>query len=122
MGNVQNAPIVLLVLNPGYDIKEDCRNFYNEYKGFWKNEIQHIKSIPKLPLFCLDEKYITFSDYWSKKLKPLISVSSIEKVSDKICKIQFFPYHSQKFKSISKLFYVKVILTICLLKNIISIW
>ena len=102
MGNVQTAPIVLLMLNPGYDQEEELKGYYKEYKSFWKNEIQHIQSIPELPLFCLDEQYINYSNYWGKKLKPLTSITSKEKVAKNICKIQFFPYHSKKFKAISK--------------------
>jgi hypothetical protein len=102
MGNVQSAPILLLLLNPGYDEKEEIKGYYKEYKPFWKKEIQHIQSIPELPLFCLDEKYIEYSNYWHNKLKPLTSKTSKEKVAKNICQIQFFPYHSKKFKSISK--------------------
>ncbi|OYU85466.1 MAG: hypothetical protein CFE24_01915 [Flavobacterium sp. BFFFF2] len=102
MGNVKTAPILLLVLNPGYDEKEEENGFYKDCKHFWKSEIQHIQSIPELPLFCLDEKYISYSDYWAKKLKPLTLITSKEKVAKNICKIQFFPYHSKKFKSITK--------------------
>jgi hypothetical protein len=107
MGNVQSAPILLLLLNPGYDEKEEIKGYYKKYKPFWKNEIQHIRSIPELPLFCLDEKYIEYSDYWNNKLKPLTLKKNKEKVAKNICKIQFFPYHSQKFKSISKKIFVK---------------
>lgn len=102
MGNVQSAQILLLLLNPGYDEKEEIKGYYKEYKPYWKNEIQHIQSIPELPLFCLDQKYIEYSDYWNNKLKPLILKTSKEKVAKNICQIQFFPYHSKKFKSISK--------------------
>ena len=102
MGNVQTSPIVLLMLNPGYDKEEVSNDYYKEYTPYWKNEIQHISSIPELPLFCLDEKYITYSNYWAKKLKPLTSISSREKVAKSISLIQFFPYHSKKFNAISK--------------------
>ena len=101
MGNVQTAPIVLLMLNPGYDQEEELKGFYKEYRSFWKNEIQHIQSIPELPLFCLDERYVNYSNYWEKKLKPLTLMTSREKVAENICNIQFFPYHSLKFKTIS---------------------
>ena len=32
MGDVKNAPVVILALNPGFDQKEQERGFYNEYK------------------------------------------------------------------------------------------
>lgn len=102
MGNVLTSPIVLLTLNPGYDEKEEEKNYYNEYKLYWKNEIQHIHSVPELPLFCLEDKYVEYSDYWLKKFMSLISVSSKEKVAQNISIIQFFPYHTKKYKNIPK--------------------
>lgn len=63
MGNVHTAPIVILMLNPGYDPKEEKNGYYEEYKEYWQKEILHLKSIPNLPLFCLDERYIKFSSY-----------------------------------------------------------
>lgn len=102
MGNVLESPIVLLTLNPGYDEKEDERNYYKDYKSYWINEIQHLHSVSELPLFCLDEKYIESSDYWLKKFMPLISFTSKEKVANNISIIQFFPYHTKKYKNIPK--------------------
>lgn len=102
MGNVLTSPIVLLTLNPGYDEKEEEKNYYNEYKLYWKNEIQHIHSVSELPLFCLEDKYVEYSDYWLKKFMSLISVSSKEKVAQNISIIQFFPYHTKKYKNIPK--------------------
>lgn len=108
MGNVHNAPIVILMLNPGYDPKEDevneedGLNYYNRYKGYWKNEIQHIPSIPNFPFFALDQEYSKSSDYWVNKLKPLIESSNRETLAKNICTIQLFPYHSQKYKTIHK--------------------
>ena len=100
MGDVDKAPVVILMLNPGYTKEEDRVGYYNKYKDWWKMEIQHIHKFPDLPLFCLDEEYAKSSDYWIKKLKPLTSVSSNEKVARTICKIQFFPYHTEKYKNI----------------------
>lgn len=56
MGNVHTAPIVILMLNPGYDSKEEKNGYYEEYREYWQKEILHLKSIPNLPLFCLDER------------------------------------------------------------------
>ena len=102
MGNVLESPIVLLTLNPGYDEKEADKEYYDRFKSYWKNEIQHIPSIPELPLFCLNDEYIKYSDYWMNKLKPLITVTSKKKVAENISVIQYFPYHSKKYKNIPK--------------------
>ena len=53
----------------------------------------------------MDEQYSKSSDYWVKKLKPLTSISTNEKVAKNICTIQFFPYHTQKYKSIHKILF-----------------
>ncbi len=90
MGNVHTARIVILMLNPGYDEDEFENNYYSEYKEYWQNEILHIKSIENLPLFCLDERYIKYSPYWSEKLKPIISIVGKEKVAKIFVKFSTF--------------------------------
>lgn len=102
MGNVLEAPILLLLSNPGFDEEEERKDFYNHYRHYWENEIQHKHSIPDLPLFCLEENYIEYSDYWQKKLNYLIQATSKEKVAKNIAILQLFPYHSKKFKLIPK--------------------
>ena len=100
MGDVLNASILILMLNPGYDPKEEIAGFYSQYKEWWLKQIQHISPKPELPLFCFDEDYSKKSDYWIKKLKPLTEVVGKEIVANQVAKVQFFPYHSRKFKPI----------------------
>lgn len=102
MGDVNNSPVVLLTLNPGFDDKEYNKGYYKQYAPFWKNEIQHKSSFDNLRLFCLEEEYCKYSDYWLKKLAPLIAISNKEKVANSISVIQFFPYHSRKYKDFPK--------------------
>ena len=102
MGNVLEAQVLLLLLNPGYDEEEERKNYYNLYRHYWENEIQHKHSIPDLPLFCLEDSYINFSDYWQKRLNHLIKATSKEKVAKNVAIVQYFPYHSKKFKLIPK--------------------
>ena len=102
MGNVLEAPVILLLLNPGYDEKEEQLDYYNHYRPYWENEIQHQESVPGLPLFCLDEEYCNYSNYWQNKLKYLIKATSKNKVAHNVALVQFFPYHSKKFKNIPK--------------------
>lgn len=102
MGDILNSKIVLLTLNPGYDLNEEEHNYYKEYKHYWEKQIVHEFPNQKLPLFCLEESYIPFSDYWKIKLNPLIQISSVEKVAKNISIIEFFPYHSLKYRDIPK--------------------
>jgi hypothetical protein len=100
MGNVEVAPIMLLVLNPGYDPKEEEKEFYTKYKELVLSELTHNHYDKKLPLFCLDEKYKEDSPYWYNKLKKLHEKHGIKKVSNNVCLVQFFPYTTGKYKNI----------------------
>lgn len=102
MGNVLESPIVLLLLNPGFDELEQQKGYYEEYRSYWENELQHTHSVPELPLFCLEDRYIQFSNYWEKKMSYLMQATSKEKVARNISLIQYFPYHSKKYKDIPK--------------------
>ncbi len=104
MGNVESATVIILMLNPGYDKDEDVggTKYYQTYTDWWMQQIQHKLPYPELPLFCLEKNYILKSDYWFKKLKPLIDITTDEIVATKIAKVQFFPYHSIKYKSLYK--------------------
>lgn len=104
MGNVESATVIILMLNPGYDKDEDVdgTKYYQTYIDWWMQQIQHKLPYPELPLFCLEKNYILKSDYWFKKLKPLIDITTDEIVATKIAKVQFFPYHSIKYKSLYK--------------------
>jgi len=102
MGNILTAPLVILVLNPGYDVKEENAGYYKNYESWWLKQIQHISPVKDLPLFCLEDKYIIHSPYWKEKLQPLIDKVGKEKLSRNLAKIQFFPYHSKKFKPLYK--------------------
>jgi len=102
MGDVLNSKIVILTLNPGYDKDEDKNEYYDYYKSYWEKQIVHEYPVPEYPLFCFEEKYVEKSNYWKKKLYPLIQVSSVEKVAKNISIIEFFPYHSEKYRDIPK--------------------
>lgn len=102
MGNVLDSPVLLLLLNPGFDEEEERKDYYNHYRPYWEKEIQHEHSVPDLPLFCLEDKYTQFSDYWKRRLRFLIEATSKEKVAQNIALVQFFPYHTKKYKDISK--------------------
>ena len=102
MGNVLDSPVLLLLLNPGFDEEEEQKDYYKLFRHYWEKEIQHEHPVPGLPLFCLEEKYTQFSDYWKRRLRFLIEATSNEKVAQNIALVQFFPYHTKKYKPIPK--------------------
>lgn len=102
MGDILNSKIVILTLNPGFDNTENGNGYYKVYKEYWEKQIVHQFPDPNYPLFCFEKKYVTYSNYWQIKLNPLIEVSSTEKVAKNISIIQFFPYHSLKYKDFPK--------------------
>lgn len=106
MGDVFNAKVLLLMLNPGYDNQEANKGFYNRYRETW---IKHITSQPnsQLPLFCFETEYKKDSDYWYNKLRYLTPEhlpedKKFDVIKQNVAVIQFMPYHSQKYKDIPK--------------------
>lgn len=87
MGNVHTAPVIILVLNPGYDEKEEEIGYYRNYEFWWLKQIQHISPVEDLPLFYLDDEYIKQSPYWMQKLQPLIDRVGREIVARNVGKI-----------------------------------
>lgn len=95
VGNVLEAPIVLLMLNPGYEQQERDNGFYNEFKDiFWK-QLNHKYDEMEYPYYCLNPVIFSYSDYWPKRLKKAIIGITEQEFSKKVCNIQFFPYSSK---------------------------
>jgi hypothetical protein len=99
MGDVFNSKVVLLTLNPGYEENEEKNKFYVKYREWFLKELTHSNRF-ECSLYCLDEEYATYSDYWKKRLRILEEQFGKEVIGKKLSKIQFFPYVSKKFKSV----------------------
>ncbi len=99
MGDVFNSKVVLLTLNPGFDENEEEKDFYGKYRDWFLKELTHSNRF-ECPLYCLDEEYAEYSDYWKKRLRILEEYFGKEVLGKKLSKIQFFPYVSKKFKSV----------------------
>lgn len=97
VGNVNKPEILILVNNPGFDTKELENGYYKEFHDEILESYEGNK-----PMYCFDDEYVKFSDYWFKKLGVLINKFGKEKVSNKISIINYFPYSSTKFKDFSK--------------------
>ncbi len=105
LGNPKSN-IVLLNLNPGYH-DEDFQ-FHNNNSYFieiLKKNLSHKEQ--NYPFYLLNPKIAESPGYkwWSLKLKSLIQKVGIEKVANELFCIEFFPYHSKKYKSINKILF-----------------
>ncbi len=98
LGNPK-AKVVLLNLNPGFDIEDLSFHQNNEY-FIKKCRDNLLHKASEYPFYLLDPKLSTSPGHkwWSGKLKDLIEECSLKKVANDICCIEFFPYHSIKFK------------------------
>ena len=101
IGNPHTADIFLLALNPGYDGGE--QKYLNEVPDLQKALIKNLKhQNDKYPLFFLDEQFRESPGFkwWERILKPVLANTNDDYLllSNKICELQFFPYHSRKYK------------------------
>lgn len=98
MGNPETAEIILLSLNPGYSDQDDDFHKNDDFKKIiFENSNHTSKEYPFFP-FNPPIKDSPVAKYWKKRLRELISHSSEEILSNKICCIEYFPYHSKKYR------------------------
>lgn len=95
--NLNSAKVILLMANPGYDEAEEPDYRSND---FVKNCIS--------TLLEKQSKKEFVSEYWYKKLKPVVEelnelgFNGKEEIESKIAIVEFFPYHSKKYKPLGK--------------------
>ena len=99
MGDINHARVIILMLNPGYDPKEEQAGYYSIYKDWWLKQIQHIHPCPELPLFCLEKEYAKKSPYWSNKLKPVTEICRKRNSCKKTSKDSIFPLSLTKIQT-----------------------
>lgn len=98
-----NAPVMLLGLNPGF--KDEDLIFYEQehVRKLWRKNILHEDM--EYPFYLLDpslDPNLGGTKWWQKKLKELISMAGGKNVANNICCVEFFPYHSLKYKGLKK--------------------
>lgn len=98
------SPIILLNLNPGYSEK-DYYFYNNQYaRQVWEKNILH--QTLKYPFYLIDPKLKELGcgySWWIKKLKEPIDTWGIKKVANNFCCIEYFPYHSLKYKPLKSI-------------------
>lgn len=99
-----NAPIVLLNLNPGFDDREIP--FHNQNEYFIHRCRDNLLHKPgEYPFYLLDPG-ISESlghKWWIKRLRDPIKVAGLWKVANKLFCVEYFPYHSKRFRSINRI-------------------
>lgn len=96
-----NAPVVLLNLNPGF--MEEEIYFHTEDEDFIRECRANLLHEPSEYPFYLINPKLSASEghkWWKKKLRQPIEISSAMKVAKSFLCIEYFPYHSQRFKCV----------------------
>ena len=97
LGNVENSEILILLNNPGFDEEELKKGYYDKFHSEIKDSYQGNQK-----MYCFEDEYIQYSDYWNKKLGNLIEKFGKRTIAEKISIVNFFPYSSSRYKDFSK--------------------
>jgi hypothetical protein len=97
IGNI-NAPIVLLSLNPGVGEDDEKIHKQNWFIEELFSNLNH--SINKYPFYFLNPEFekTPGGNWWIKKLKEILKLVNKEKLANNILVVEYFPYHSEKYK------------------------
>jgi hypothetical protein len=102
LGN-KDAPIVLLNLNPGFQ-ESDLLAYEDPYAlDAWRKNILHEPLA--YPFYFLDPQFSHAGGarWWKQKLKEPIQIAGMQAVANTIFCIEYFPYHSRKYKPLPSL-------------------
>jgi hypothetical protein len=94
----KDAPIVLLNLNPGFD-ESDYLAYEDRYtRDAWRKNASHEPL--SYPFYFLDPQFSHTGGarWWKEKLKEPMQLAGARAVANMILCIEYFPYHSRKFK------------------------
>ncbi len=103
LGNFENAKVIFLALNPGFH-KEDLQSYMNDSSYIEANRASLLQKADDF--YVLNKEFEKYEGYkwWKKKLKSLIDDGiSIDTLRKKIMCIQYFPYHSIKYRHTQQL-------------------
>jgi len=103
VGDLKKAKVVFLLLNPGF--QEGDNEICAPHSEYFHENKASLTHAAHPPFYVLGEKFKQSGGYawWIKKLKRVMeSGVSISNLSEEIMCIQFFPYHSEKYKHFPK--------------------
>ncbi|MCH7764489.1 MAG: hypothetical protein IIB95_12255 [Candidatus Marinimicrobia bacterium] len=94
-----DAPVILLNLNPGY-ADEDIEYYQTEFVfRLWRKNLFH--QTMEYPFYILHPEFdqdLGGTRWWRLKLRQMIEICGVKKVANNICCIEYFPYHSMRYK------------------------
>lgn len=101
LGSLEKASLVLLNLNPGFD---DQDLIWHKRPDFVQENAKNLLHESNPPFYLLNQKFSNSAGYmwWYKHLKELVEKKGLEDVANSTMCIEFFPYHSRRFKRIGK--------------------
>ena len=95
------ASVILLNLNPSYS-DEDIEYYQNRFVvELWKKNLFHKKM--EYPFYILHPEFdqnLGGTRWWRQRLQEMIKKCGVKRVANHICCIEYFPYHSKKYKSL----------------------
>ncbi len=97
LGNISDAKVILLNLNPGFSEKD---LFWHTQSSFISENRKNLQHESNPPFYLLNT---TFRDsggflWWHAHLKQFISLFGLNVISRTFMCIEFFPYHSKRYK------------------------
>ncbi len=101
IGGLNNAEVVFLALNPGFDERDLTINL--KLPGYLEANSHNHNDPYNSPFYYFSGGYESTGGYewWSRILKPLINAGVTESsLRDKLMAIEYFPYHSTQYKHI----------------------
>lgn len=110
VGNPRDAEVIFLQLNPGMTVfpgiaENNEEKMYKTSKLFFEAcRDNFCRNKMEYPFFYLNPDFLLSAGfvYWSDKLRYFLnSKKDYERISKKICCIEYFPYHSHRFKKLS---------------------
>ena len=107
VGGINKSKVVFLALNPGFDDSNITINMNS--KKFIKDNLDNLKNPISSNFYYFKKGRESTGGYiwWSKKLKPLLTSGVTHKqLLEKMMVIEFFPYHSRKYKHINTKHYI----------------
>lgn len=98
-----DAPIILLNLNPGFMDEEIYFHTFDEYFiNQCRRTLNHESQ--EYPFYLLDPAIFESEGHkwWMKKLRQPIEIGGARKVAQTFLCVEYFPYHSAKYKQMKK--------------------